>query len=190
MLYQCARINVDNKTLNMVGGGGINSPHPPTSRYQHSSAHGRTGQSGAPPVCHRCANGRLQRLVLTASRWADGTPDSEQSLSGAHRTVRCATKIHFWNWRSRVFCSGKTFPWASLAPPGRGRTGQSGAHRTVWCPKARNPISCFQLFFKSVFVLTCEWVLEWHLALYMSVNVHQHYTRTLLVKLLIDNPSL
>jgi hypothetical protein len=33
---------------------------------------------GAPdsPVRHRCANGRLQRLVLTASRWADDTPDS------------------------------------------------------------------------------------------------------------------
>jgi hypothetical protein len=41
------------KTLNMVGGGGINSPHPPTSRYQQSSAHGRTGQSGAPPVRQR-----------------------------------------------------------------------------------------------------------------------------------------
>jgi hypothetical protein len=40
---------------------------------------------GAPdsPVRHRCANGRLQRLVLTASRWADGTRDSEQTLSGA-----------------------------------------------------------------------------------------------------------
>jgi hypothetical protein len=50
MLYQCARINVGSKTLNMVGGGGINSPHPPTSRYQHCSAHGRTGQSGAPTV--------------------------------------------------------------------------------------------------------------------------------------------
>jgi hypothetical protein len=50
----------------MVGGGGINSPHPPTNRYQNPAAHGRTGQSGAPPVI----------LVLTASRWADGTPDS------------------------------------------------------------------------------------------------------------------
>jgi hypothetical protein len=133
MLYQGAGINVGSKTLNMVGGGCINSPHPPTSRYQHSSAHGCTGQSGAPLVRQRCTNSRLQRLVLTASRWADGTPNSEQSLSGAHRTVRCtvrcATKIHFWNWRSRVFCSRKAFAWASLAPPGRGRTGQSGAPR-------------------------------------------------------------
>jgi hypothetical protein len=60
----------------MVGGGGINSPHPPTSRYQQSFVHGRTGQSGAPPVRQWCANGRFQWLVLTASRWADGTPDS------------------------------------------------------------------------------------------------------------------
>jgi hypothetical protein len=26
----------------------------------------------------RCANVRLQRLVLTTSRWADSAPDSEQ----------------------------------------------------------------------------------------------------------------
>jgi hypothetical protein len=59
LLYQCAGINVGSKTLNMVGGRGINSPHPPTSRYQQCSAHGRTGQSGAPPV--------RQRSTLTAS---------------------------------------------------------------------------------------------------------------------------
>jgi hypothetical protein len=145
-------------------------------------------------VRHRCANGRLQRLVLTASRWADGTLDSEQSLSGAHRTVRCtvrcATKNPLGNLALSGFCVGKPFPWASLAPPSRGRTEQSGAHRTVRCPKARNPIFYFPLFFKSVFVLSCEYVLECHLALYVSVNMHQHYTRTLLVKLLIDNPSL
>jgi hypothetical protein len=94
---------------------------------------------GAPdsPVRHRCANSRLQRLVLTGSRWADGTPDSEQSQSGAHRTVRCAvwcaTKIPLGNLALSGFCVGKPFPWASLAPPGRGRTGQSGAHRTVRC---------------------------------------------------------
>jgi hypothetical protein len=119
---------------------------------------------GAPdsPVRHRYANGRLQRLVLTASCWADGTLDSEQSLSGAHRTVRCtvrcvvrcATKIPLGNLALLGFCMGKPFPWASLAPPGRGCTGQYGAHRTVRCPKARNPIFCFVLFFKSVFVLT------------------------------------
>jgi hypothetical protein len=155
---------------------------------------------GAPDssVRHRCANGRLQRLVLTASHWEDGTPDSEQSLSGAHRTVRCtvrcavwcATKIPLGNLALSGFCAGKPFPWASLAPPGRGCTGQSGAHRTVQCPKARNRILCFMLFFKSVFVLTWVYVIECHLALYVSVNVHQHYIGTLLVKLLINNPSL
>jgi hypothetical protein len=129
MLYQCAEINVGNKTLNMVGGGGINSPHPPTSHYQQCSAHGRTGQSGAPPVRQRCPNGRFQRLVQTASRWADGTPDSEQSMSGAHRTVRCATKIPLGNMALSGFYRGKLFPRASLAPPGRGRTGQFGAPR-------------------------------------------------------------
>jgi hypothetical protein len=73
MLYQCVGVNVGIKTMNMVGGGGINSPHPLTSRYQESATHGRTGQSDVPTVHHQCANGRLQRLVLTASRWADGT---------------------------------------------------------------------------------------------------------------------
>jgi hypothetical protein len=106
------------------------------------------------------------------------------------------------------FLLGEPFPWAILAPPSRGctgqsgahrtvrctpdspvHTGQSGAHRTVRCPKARKPIFCFMPFFKSVFGLTCEYVLECHLALYVSVNMHKHYTRTLLVKLLIDNPS-
>jgi hypothetical protein len=43
MLYQCVGVNVGNKTINMVGGGGINSPHPPTSHYPNLSAHGRTG---------------------------------------------------------------------------------------------------------------------------------------------------
>jgi hypothetical protein len=140
----------------------------------------------------RCANDWLQRLVLTASRWADGTPDSEQSLSGALSGALpgAPLKFHSGTLRSRVSVWGKPFPWASLVPPGRGRTGQSGAHRTVRCPKVRNPIFYFLLFFKLVFVLTCVYVLECHLALYVSVNMHQHYTRTFLVKILIDNPSL
>jgi hypothetical protein len=53
MLYQCVGVNVISKTINMVGGGGINSPHPPTSRYQNFPAHGRTGQSGVPLVRQR-----------------------------------------------------------------------------------------------------------------------------------------
>jgi hypothetical protein len=44
---------VGSKAMNMVGGGGINSPHPPTSRYQEFVVHGRIGQSDAPPVRQR-----------------------------------------------------------------------------------------------------------------------------------------
>jgi hypothetical protein len=92
--------------------------------------------------------------------------------------------------RSRVSTQGKGLPRANLAPLDRGRNGQSGARWIVRCPKARNPKFSFLLIFKSVFVLTREYVLECHITLYVSVNMHQHYTRTLLVKLLIDNPSL
>jgi hypothetical protein len=125
-------------------------------------------------VCHRCANGRLQRLVLTASRWADGTPDSEQSLSGAHRTVRCtvwcavrcATKIPLGNLALSGFCVGKPFPWAHL---------EEGAPDSPVL-QSQKPIFYFLLFFKSVFVLTCECVLECHLALSVSVNMHQPWS--------------
>ena len=127
MLYQSVGVNVGSKTINMVGGGGIHSSHPPTSRYRNLL------RMGAPDslVRHWCANGRLQRLVLTASRWADGTPNSEQSLSGAHWTVRCTvrcvTKIPLRNLALSGFRAGETLPRAILAPPDRGRTGQSGA---------------------------------------------------------------
>jgi hypothetical protein len=105
------------------------------------------------------------------------------ALSGA------PLKFHSGTLRSRVSA------WETLPLGQPGPTWQR-VHWTVQCtpdspvPKARNPIFCFMLFFKSVFVLTLVYVLECHLALYVSVNVHQHYTRTLLVKLLIDNPSL
>jgi hypothetical protein len=108
----------------MVGGGGINSPHPPTSRYQHFSARGRTGQSGAPTVRHRCANGRLQRLVLTASRWADGTPDSEQTLSGA----LSGAPLKFISETGALgFLREKTLPQGHLGPIWQ------RVHRTVRC---------------------------------------------------------
>ena len=112
----------------------------------------------------------------------------------AHRTVNSHCPVHTGQ-------SGALFgaPLKFLSETGalgflRGKAsfqGQPGptwqrVHRTVRCPKARNPIFCFLLFFNSVFILTCEYVLECHLALYVSVNMHQHYTRTLLVKLLID----
>jgi hypothetical protein len=41
------------KTINMVGGEDINSPHPPTRSYHNFAVHGRTGRSGAPPVRQR-----------------------------------------------------------------------------------------------------------------------------------------
>jgi hypothetical protein len=128
---------------------------------------------GAPdsPVRQRCANGRLQWLVLTASRWADGTPDSPLKFNS--RTTR-----------SQVSARREPSSLGQAGPTDRGCTGQSGA------PKPETLVSVLCCFFNSVFVLTCEYVLEWHLALYVSVNMHQHYTRTLLVKLLIDNPSL
>jgi hypothetical protein len=82
--------------------------------------------NGAPPVRHRCANGRLQWLVLTASRWADGTPDSPvRYLVCRYNSTR--------EQRALGFLRGETLPWAILAPPDRGSTGQSGAHRTVRC---------------------------------------------------------
>jgi hypothetical protein len=97
MLYQCVGVNVGSKTINMVGGEGINSPHPPTSRYQNSAVHGRTGQFGAPPVCqrcatgvprvrHRCANGHLKRLVLV-------TPQCHVGL-----LLSTNSKNHYFMW--------------------------------------------------------------------------------------------
>jgi hypothetical protein len=90
---------------------------------------------GAPdsPVRHQYANGRLQQLVLTASRWADGTPDSEQSLSGALSDA--PLKFHSGTLRSRVSAWGNPSPgpaWPHLAesaPDSPVHTGQSGAPR-------------------------------------------------------------
>jgi hypothetical protein len=53
------------------------------------------------------------------------------------------------------FLEGNRSSLSQTGPTGRGHTGQSGA-----VPKARNPSFYFLLFFKSVFVLTCEYVLE------------------------------
>jgi hypothetical protein len=57
--------------------------------------------------------------------------------------------------------------------------------------KAPNkPYFLFLGFSKPFSILTCEWVIEWYLALVVNVNMHRHYTRFLLVKLLIHNLSL
>jgi hypothetical protein len=93
-------------------------------------------------VRHRCTTGRLQRLVLTANRWADGTPDNEQSLFGAHRTVRCAVRcatiIQLVNLALSGFCAGETLPRAILARPDIGRTEQAGAPK----PETLTSIFC------------------------------------------------
>jgi hypothetical protein len=58
-----------------------------------------------------------QRLVLTASRLAVGTPDSEQSLSCAHQTVRCADYNSISELVALVFLRGGIgLPQAKLAP--------------------------------------------------------------------------
>jgi hypothetical protein len=90
---------VGSKTFNMVGGGGINSPHPPTSRYQPWL------RMGVPdsPVRHWCTNGHFQRLVLTASRWAVGPVHTGQSGVPAI--------IHFFQLVALGFLVGdKVFP--------------------------------------------------------------------------------
>jgi hypothetical protein len=132
------------KTLNMVGGGGINSPHPPTSRCRHFVVHWRSGQSGAPPVRQRAPPVR-QRSFPTASsdssRWTHGTPDS---------LVHCPVRYYnlFLNQSRLGFAARGDLPLGWPGPPGRWCTGQSGAHRTVRCPRARNPTSCFSVDFQ------------------------------------------
>jgi hypothetical protein len=128
--------NVDSKTFNEVGGGGINSPTHQTSRYQGVL------RMGAPesPVRHRCTNGRFQRLVLTASRWAVGTPDS----------LVWPLKFIFSTRCSRVFSGVEALPRGLAGPTARGRTGQFGAHRTVRCPKTET-LTSFSFGFSNPF---------------------------------------
>jgi hypothetical protein len=105
-------------------------------------------------VRHRCANGRFQRLVLTGSRWTNGTPDNEQSLSGA----LSGAPLKFLSETGALeFSVGEnTSPgpsWPHLAegaPDSPVHTGQSGA------PRPETISLVFQLIFESVFVLTCE----------------------------------
>jgi hypothetical protein len=92
---------------------------------------------GAPDslVRHRCANDRLQRLVLTTSHWADGTPDSEQSLSGASDVP---LKFNSRTARSRVSAQGERPSSGQAGPTSRGCTGQSDTPKpetlvSIWC---------------------------------------------------------
>jgi hypothetical protein len=118
MLYQCVGVNVGSKTINMVGGGGINSPHPPTSRYRNLLRMGAPDSS----VRHWCANGRLQRLVLTASRW-------EMAHRTVRCTVRCATKIQLSNPVLSGFYEVKDLRRANLVPLAEGAPDSPVPHR-------------------------------------------------------------
>jgi hypothetical protein len=77
-----------------------------------------------PTVRHQCTNGHFQRLVLKASRWVDGTPDSEQSLSDV------PAKNLILNSLLAGFCGGSRYSSGQTDPTVRGRTGQSGAPKT------------------------------------------------------------
>jgi hypothetical protein len=133
MLYQCVGVNVGNKTINMVGGGGINIPHPPTSRYRNLL------RMGAPDSPVR--------------QWSTATASSDSYPLGRWHTghwtvtvrcaVRCATKIQLTNCALSSFYAGNPLPRARLAPLGRGCTGQSGA------PKPETLASVFQISFRS-----------------------------------------
>jgi hypothetical protein len=99
MLYQSVGVNVGSKTMNIMDS----------------------------PVRHQCANGRLQELVLTASRWADGTLDSPVRYPVCHynsTSKPCALGF---------LRGGKTFPGPTWPHPIEGapdspvHTGQSGA---------------------------------------------------------------
>jgi type IV secretory pathway VirB3-like protein len=97
------------------------------------------------------------------------------------------TKIRLYELVALEFLVGRG------ATPGAGWPHCQGAHRTVWCtPDSPVPLRqqtiFFLWFYKIIFVLTCECVIEWHLVIVVSVNVHQHYIRILLVKLLITTP--
>jgi hypothetical protein len=113
-------INVGSKTFNKVGVGGINSPTHQTSCYQAALRMGTPDS----PMRHRWANSRLQRLVLVASRWADGTPDSEQFMSGV------AAIIPFLNLLLSSFLGGRGAAPGLAGPIVRGCTGQFGAPKT------------------------------------------------------------
>jgi hypothetical protein len=113
---------VGSKTFNIVGGGGINIPHPPTSRYQ--------------PWLRMVRQRSLPTASFDTSRWAVGTPDSPM----------CQLKFHFWTRCSRVSTQGNRSSPGQAGPTDRGRTGQSGAPR----PETLSLVSfCFRIRFRS-----------------------------------------
>jgi hypothetical protein len=93
-----------------------------------------------------------------------------------HQIVRCAIS-------DSQFCKlSRSFVWSAI--------GQSDAppDSLVLLEKLQTVLTrVFQKWFWLQFFV---WAREWHLALILSVCMHQHYTRHALVKLLIHNPSL
>jgi hypothetical protein len=87
----------------------------------------RTGQSGAPPDMHCSLSGADFFPILAQPTVEVLEPLAHQTLSGAHRTVRCP-----------LLTVGSATRHARIARPTVGSTdrwltGQSGAHRTVRC---------------------------------------------------------
>ena len=79
------------------------------------------------------------------------------------------------------------------AAPGAGWPHCQGAHRTVRCtPDSPVPLRqqtqfLFLRFFQTVFVLTCECVIEWHLVIVLSVNVRNCWIITNANELLMSS---
>jgi hypothetical protein len=107
------------------------------------------------------------------------TPDIAQYLSGAHRAVRCRLKFNY----SELFALGFSGCWGALGFP-RARCSGGPLDSLVHIGQSDAPTTTTHflfLRFSNPFSI---------LTLVMSVNIHRHYTRFLLVKLIVHNPSL
>jgi hypothetical protein len=80
----------------------------------------RTGQSGAPPDNHCSCQVRDLLPILAQTTVADSWQLAHQTLSGAHRTVRCPLPTVGVGHTSSVDCA------ADRCAGGRWFTGQSG----------------------------------------------------------------
>jgi hypothetical protein len=102
---------VGSKTFNMVGGGSINSPHPPTSRYQPWL------RMGAPDSPVR--------------QWSLPTASSDSYPLGSWDTGQSGVpaKIRYSELFALGFLVGEGSSPGQAGPTDRGRTGQSGAPR-------------------------------------------------------------
>jgi hypothetical protein len=87
------------------------------------SAAWRTGQSGA----HRTLSGADFFPSVAQSTVSTWEPLAHRTLFGAHRTVRCPLPTV-----GSATCLAQ-IAQPTVGPADRWLTGQSGAHRTVWC---------------------------------------------------------